>query len=513
MWLMVFTAGAVQAYSLDWSPPYPVSDGDSGAFSMNCSPLGAFYVIYVDDDADTLESYINDQNIITHANVCDIESPQYAYNAVDFATNLPTLIFYDYYTDGIRTGFYIGSDWGNPTELGNTNGARNVKMDLSGNVFHIAFNYDDPGTDNCYLRYISNPGGVWFMETVARISRTSINPHFDMKVDSTGTPHFAYWDHYTLEMIHAVRTGEDTYDTELLYPDSVGCGWIELEFLYPDLAVVGFLDNLGGTTKTVRMAYKVGASWYDLEVYDDNTIGAIDMALDNEDTITTIDLFFVISKSDGYFTLTPKIGGGWDMQKITSLNTHSPATGIQADWDPANDALGITTQNSATNRIYFLRGQPVYPTATPTLTPTPTPTTGEGTPTNTPYATNTPTPTPPECTELGTTIVMPSHLFHVGDTCFCDVVVCNPGSTTYNDTPLMVVLDVYGQYFFAPSFTSFDQYTIDVTPGQQTINVLPPFEWPTGAGAASDIWFYSAMTDPAITELFGTLDSFNFGWE
>ena len=195
------------------------------------------------------------------------------------------------------------------------------------------------------------------------------------------------------------------------------------------------------------------------------------------------------------------------------MNTHSPALAIQADWDVANDALGIAVHNSATDRIYFLRGEPVPSTPTPTRTPTATPTTGTGTPTNTPYATNTPTPTPPECTELGVTIVMPSAMYHEGDPCYCDVVVCNPESTTYNDIPLMVVLDVYGQYFFAPSFTSFDQYTIDVTPGQQTINVLPMFNWPADAGAASGLWFYAAMTDQAITELFGTLDSFSFGWE
>lgn len=143
-------------------------------------------------------------------------------------------------------------------------------------------------------------------------------------------------------------------------------------------------------------------------------------------------------------------------------------------------------------------------------TPTATPTTGPGTPTNTPHA---PTPTPPGCTERGATIVMPSAMYREGDSCYCNVVVCNPESTTYNNMPLMVVLDVYGQYFFAPSFTSFDQITIDVTPGQQTIQVLPPFSWPAGAGTASGIRFHAAMTNQAITELFGTLDSFSFGWE
>ncbi|MBN1296658.1 hypothetical protein JXA80_07745, partial [bacterium] len=372
VFLTVVSIGAVTgsalAYELDWSPPYPVSPGNSGAFSMNCSPQGAFYVIYVDEDANTLESYINNKNMITEAFVDDLESPQYAFNAVDFGLEIPTLIFYDYFTDSIRTAFHLGDDWGSPTELGESNGARNVKLDMRDGVFHIAFNYDEPGTDNCYLRYLSNPGGAWFMESVARISRSAINPRFDMKVDSTGTPHFVWWDHYSLEMIHAVRTGENTYDTELFYPDSVSCLWIELELLYPDILVVGFLDSFGGTTRTIRMAYKIGSSWYDLDIYDNTSIGAIDMAIDNEDTITTSDLHFILSQSDGYFCISP-VAGGWSVQEITRLSTHSPATAIQADWDIYNDTVGISVHNSATNRIYFLRGTPIYPTPTPTPTP------------------------------------------------------------------------------------------------------------------------------------------------
>lgn len=34
--MILILAMTVQAYELDWSPPYPVSPGNSGAFSMNC---------------------------------------------------------------------------------------------------------------------------------------------------------------------------------------------------------------------------------------------------------------------------------------------------------------------------------------------------------------------------------------------------------------------------------------------------------------------------------------------
>ncbi|MBN1296706.1 hypothetical protein JXA80_07985, partial [bacterium] len=76
-----------------------------------------------------------------------------------------------------------------------------------------------------------------------------------------------------------------------------------------------------------------------------------------------------------------------------------------------------------------------------------------------------------------------------------------------------VILDVFGQLFFAPSFSSFDQYTVDVTPGLHTIIVLPEFTWPAGVGSASNLWFYAGMTDPAVTGLLGNYDAVPFGWE
>ncbi len=123
-----------------------------------------------------------------------------------------------------------------------------------------------------------------------------------------------------------------------------------------------------------------------------------------------------------------------------------------------------------------------------------------------------PTPTPSACSQLGVTISMPSHLFNTGDTCSCTAEVCNPGPDTYTQVPLFIVLDVYGSYFFYPSFGAFDQTFIDLPVGSQTIPVLPGFQWPAGTGAAEHIWWYAAMTDANVTTLFGALGSWEFGW-
>jgi hypothetical protein len=116
------------------------------------------------------------------------------------------------------------------------------------------------------------------------------------------------------------------------------------------------------------------------------------------------------------------------------------------------------------------------------------------------------------CSELGCTVTMPSHNFGPGDTCYCDVTVCNPDVTPYSDIPVFVVLDVYGSYFFAPSFSGYDYYTETIPKGETIIPVLPSFAWPPGAGTASGIVWYAAMTNQAISELIGQFGIFEFGW-
>ena len=107
---------------------------------------------------------------------------------------------------------------------------------------------------------------------------------------------------------------------------------------------------------------------------------------------------------------------------------------------------------------------------------------------------------------------MPSEYYIPGDPCACLVFACNPGPGNYFDVPLFVILDVYGQYFFAPSFGEFDHYSVDLALGLLEIEVLPGFPWPEGAGSASGVVLYAAMTDPAITQLFGNMHTWMFGW-
>jgi hypothetical protein len=170
------------------------------------------------------------------------------------------------------------------------------------------------------------------------------------------------------------------------------------------------------------------------------------------------------------------------------------------------------------------------PTTASTRTPTPTPTfSGTAPPTSPPSSTPTPTPpftptpvhsytpTPSGCTTTGVTVEMPLAVYHGGDTCWCRATVCNAEGNTLENYPLFIILDVYGLYFFAPSFNQVFDYYLTQYPqfptGETVVEVLPPFTWPANVGSASGIVWYGALTNPAMTDLFGELSMFTFGWE
>ncbi len=170
------------------------------------------------------------------------------------------------------------------------------------------------------------------------------------------------------------------------------------------------------------------------------------------------------------------------------------------------------------------------PSAIPTRTPTNSPT-RTATLTATPTIYNTLTPVPSYsptripnisptathvCNTTGVTLWMPAHEFHEGDPCCCIMTVCNAEGYTLTGYPLWLILDVYGEYFFGPSFTGIpDNYLAlypQFEPGETFIEALGEFEWPAGAGSASGIVWWAAITDQQVTSLFGQLDSWEFGW-
>ncbi len=113
---------------------------------------------------------------------------------------------------------------------------------------------------------------------------------------------------------------------------------------------------------------------------------------------------------------------------------------------------------------------------------------------------------------FGARIVMPSYDLKPGEIIYVDAVIWNPTGEIYSDVPLFVILEIYGEYFFAPSFSDRpDYFTVDVGLWQTAVRVLPPFYWPQDLPPGDATW-YAAMTTPDLKQLFGEMGIFHFQW-
>ena len=109
---------------------------------------------------------------------------------------------------------------------------------------------------------------------------------------------------------------------------------------------------------------------------------------------------------------------------------------------------------------------------------------------------------------------MPSHHYEPGDTFALYAVTDNPSpDQILNQMPLFVLLYFGGECFFHPSWGQEAGYSlIDIPPGRQTIEIIEPFAWPTGAGEASGVYFFAALADQELTQLFGIYGYWEFPW-
>ncbi len=106
---------------------------------------------------------------------------------------------------------------------------------------------------------------------------------------------------------------------------------------------------------------------------------------------------------------------------------------------------------------------------------------------------------------------MPAHEFTGGSECSAETTVWNASGSPVSDQPLFVLLSVGDQFLFAPSFSSFDYFQLEFSPGVTTLPILSAFTWPAGVDAASAVW-YAAMTDAGITRIIGSMAIWEFSW-
>lgn len=151
---------------------------------------------------------------------------------------------------------------------------------------------------------------------------------------------------------------------------------------------------------------------------------------------------------------------------------------------------------------------PPVPTSTPIPTATPDPT---STATQPPVPTASHTPSV-GCDTIRASIELTGTVFHPGDSFELAVSVCAAPEWIGRERPLFVILDVYGMYFYAPGFSSFDHLNHRFSTADDRIIVIPSFPWPSDCGTADDIQLYAAFTNAEITRIEGEWDQVSFGW-
>ncbi len=107
---------------------------------------------------------------------------------------------------------------------------------------------------------------------------------------------------------------------------------------------------------------------------------------------------------------------------------------------------------------------------------------------------------------------MPAHFFQGGDPCRCDVSTHLFPEDNDGAIKLYVILDIFGNYYFAPSFGDYDVFLDPVPAGTGQWPIVNDFVWPTDGGQASGVRWMSAMTDAQTSRIIGDWDQWEFGW-
>jgi hypothetical protein len=115
-----------------------------------------------------------------------------------------------------------------------------------------------------------------------------------------------------------------------------------------------------------------------------------------------------------------------------------------------------------------------------------------------------PTPTP-TCPPTGATCDLNQQTFTAGDSFILNGILCNgfDGELLFN---LVVVLDVYGQYWFFPTWTRNLDYMAVTIPGCSCISeMLLNFPWPEEEVIFDDVCIYMALFDEWMSHMYGQI--------
>jgi len=484
--VVYLAAGFTAATSLDWESMHTLpfdstlsmnlKGGPDGYFHMILSQatINSFYHWYATDSSTYSEEIVNYPDVGT------------MFCAIDFWGLMPYTVIRYKEDENMTFSIRSGSSWTSPSAIPDTTPCYAIATDTEPDgTTHIAWILKDSEDNSVLMHSVSGPS-VWNHHIVFTIAEHAMNQLIDMKLDSNNIAHFAWFDSTFNTIGYAVEVPDGGYSITGVY-DTDSCRWIKIDFLSPDIPVIGYLTGSTVAESKLQYSFKVGSTFYNAVALDTTEIYKADMAINREGTITTTEWYFLLSLPSGIHYMYPG-SGSWELHQIDELSEVSSNVSLSADWNSTSQNVGLAISDFTADKVYFISSVPASPTPTPTATPDP-------------------------CTGLECIIDMPSAMYHPDDTCYCNVILCNPGPKTYVNLPVFVILDVYGIFYFAPDFNDYGYFLLEsLPPGSDELEILPEFTWPSDAGSASDIHFYAGMTDRDITELIGEYDMFTFGW-
>ncbi|MBN1878785.1 hypothetical protein JW823_01625 [bacterium] len=514
--------------------------GGAGSASLNSTD--DCFISYIDRSRNRLRFAWQDSGNWQNAELDPGSLVFYTSSAVD-SNSYAHITYHDASTSSLKYATNESGDWVYSTIESDAGSYCRFALGVS-NTLHAVFY-----SNLSILRYAVNNGSGWIAENISDLPG-SFGYTLGLTIDNSGYPHVSFFniDASTLGYAYKDVSGwhvdptvdpngttgkfssialdsngfpriiycETLYNHELRHAAWNGTGW-DIQTIYSHPGWPGTYTSLvidstdyshvvySGSPGIFFYMYQSEAGWH---VSEGLRCGSEPITLMLDSNEKPVVAFFddltwdmkVSRYSSGTSPTTTPTSGATPTSTATA--TPSPTSSPTSTPTPSPTGSGtITPPPTAT------------PTWTPTIHPTVTPTQPTATPTD---PTDTPTP-PDECTTTGVTIDMPSQMFEAGDTCWCRALVCNAGAEPLNGYPLFVILDVYGQLYWAPSFNSvFDNYLMlypEFTVGVTTVQVLPEFSWPTNTGSVSGILWYGALTNPQITDIYGDFSVFSFGWD
>ncbi len=114
--------------------------------------------------------------------------------------------------------------------------------------------------------------------------------------------------------------------------------------------------------------------------------------------------------------------------------------------------------------------------------------------------------------DQGVQLFLSKHYFNHGDHYNFQADLIYNGTETLHDQVLFIILNVFGSFFWYPSWSNIlDYQQFDLDPGVETMTVIA-FDFPEVYEFVTDIYFYAAILNQDMDSVVGQWDWVCFGW-